>query len=84
MTIGFSRGRPGFLERVGDFLGVLEPPEPVDIAFQDAGPDGVQLAFRAVTLTLPDLDAGEYTLHLRLQLPGREPLVTSRPIVVED
>jgi hypothetical protein len=84
VTIGFSRGRPGFLERVGEFLGVLEAPQPVDITFEDLGPDGRQFAFRAAELTLPDLDAGEYTLHLRLELSGREPLVTSRPIVVED
>jgi hypothetical protein len=83
VSLGFSRGRPGFLERVGEFLGVLDPPQPVDITFEDAGPDGVQLAFRAVELALPDLDPGEYTLHLRLDLSGREPLVTSRPIVVE-
>jgi len=83
VTLGFSRGRPGFLERVGEFLGVLQPPQPVDITFEDVGPDGLQYAFRAAELTLPDLDPGEYTLHLRLDLSGREPLVTSRPIVVE-
>lgn len=84
VTIGFSRGRPGFLERVGDFLGILEPAQPVDITFDDVGPDGLQFAFRAAELELPELDPGEYTLHLRLELSGREPLVTSRPIVVEE
>jgi hypothetical protein len=84
VTIGFSRGRPGFLERVGDFLGVITPPQPVDITFDDRGPDEIQSVFRAVELTLPDLDPGEYTLHLQLDLPGRTPVVTSRPIVVED
>ncbi len=84
VTIGFSRGRPGFLERVGDFLGLLEPAQPVDITFDDVGPDGLQHAFRAAELELPELDPGEYTLHLRLELSGREPLVTSRPIIVEE
>ncbi|MEX2048803.1 MAG: hypothetical protein WEB90_04435 [Gemmatimonadota bacterium] len=84
VTIGFSRGRPGFLERVGDFLGVITPPQPVDITFDDRGPDDIQSVFRAVELTLPDLDPGEYTLHLQLDLPGRTPVFTSRPIVVED
>ena len=84
VTIGFSQGRPGFLARVGEFLGVLETAQPVDITFDDSGPDGVQYAFRAVELELPDLDPGEYTLHLRLELPGRTPVVTSRPILVED
>jgi hypothetical protein len=83
VTLGFSEGRPGFLERVGDFLGVLEPEGDVDITFDDTGPDNVQSVFRAIELSLPDLDPGAYTLHLRLELGGRTPLVTSRPIVVE-
>ena len=83
VTIGFTRGRPAFLTRVGDFLGMLEPDQPVEITFDDPGPDGVQSAFRAVVLELPDLEPGDYTLHLRLDLPGREPAITSRPIVVE-
>jgi hypothetical protein len=84
VSLGFTSGRPAFLTRVGEFLGVIEPDEAVDITFQDTGPDGVQSAFRSVRLELPDLDPGEYTLHLRLELTGRTPVVTSRPIVVVD
>lgn len=83
MTVGFTEGRPGFLQRVGEFLGVLEPDRPVEVTFSDAGPDAVQTAFRAVTLELPELDPGQYTLHLRLDLAGREPAIASRPIIVE-
>ena len=83
VTIGFSRGRPGFLTRVGEFLGVIEPDEAVDITFDDTGPDRVQSVFRSVELELPDLEPGEYTLHLRLELSGRTPVVKSRPIIVE-
>ena len=83
VTVGFSRGRPGFLARVGEFLGVIEPEENVDITFDDAGSERVQSVFRSVELQLPDLTPGEYTLHLRLELSGRTPVVTSRPIIVE-
>ncbi len=83
ITLGFTRGRPGFLTRVGEFLGVLEPDRPVEVIFEDRGPESVQTAFRALEFQLPDLDPGAYTLHLRLELPGREPVVTSRPIIVE-
>jgi hypothetical protein len=83
VTIGFSQGRPGFLSRVGEFLGVIETEQPVDITFDDTGPDVVQSIFRSVEIELPDLEPGEYTLHLRLELRGRTPVVTSRPIVVE-
>lgn len=83
VTLGFTRGRPGFLQRVGEFLGVVEPDEPVEITFTDAATEPVQAAFRAVEIELPDLEPGEYTLHLRLELPQGEPVMTSRPIVVE-
>ncbi len=83
ITLGFTRGRPGFLARVGEFLGVLEPDRPVEVIFEDRGPDAVQAAFRSFELQLPDLDPGEYTLHLKLELAGREPVMTSRPIIVE-
>jgi hypothetical protein len=83
VTLGFTEGRPGFLTRVGEFLGVLEPDQPVEVTFEDTGAGAEQSEFRAVSLELPDLEPGEYTLHLRLELPGREPSITSRPIVVE-
>jgi hypothetical protein len=82
VSIGFTSGRPGFLERVGDFLGIMEPDQAVDFTFQDSGPDGVQTAFRSIQLDLPDLDPGPYTLHLRLEVAGHPPVMTSRPIVV--
>jgi hypothetical protein len=83
VTLGFTRGRPGFLTRVGEFLGVIEPDRPVEVIFEDRGPDSVQIAFRSIEFQLPDLEPGDYTLHLRLELPGRLPVVTSRPIIVE-
>ncbi|MHB1192852.1 MAG: hypothetical protein ACYC6F_07370 [Longimicrobiales bacterium] len=84
VTLGFTKGRPGFLARVGRLAGIIEPDRPVEITFEDAPQDVVQTAFRAVTLQLPELEPGEYTLHLRLELPGREAAVVSRPIVVEE
>jgi hypothetical protein len=82
VTLGFTRGRPGFLTRVGEFLGVIEPERPVEVIFEDRGPDSVQTVFRSIELRLPDLEPGEYALHLRLELAGSEPVVTSRPIIV--
>jgi hypothetical protein len=82
VTFGFTRGRPGFLARVGEFLGVIEPDRPLEIAFEDRGPDEEEILFRALELEFPHLDPGEYTLHLRIDLPGREPVFSSRPIIV--
>lgn len=82
VTLGFTHGHPGFLQRIGKFMGILKPSQPVNVTFQDVGPTKVQTAFRAVKLQLPKLDPGEYTLHLQLDLRGRSPIVTSRPIMV--
>jgi hypothetical protein len=84
VTLGFTRGRPGFLTRVGEFLGILEPDRPVEVSFEETAPDRVETVFRAIELELPELDPGEYTVHLRLDTPGREPVITSRPIIVVD
>jgi hypothetical protein len=82
VTLGWTRGRPGFRARVGQFLGLLESDRSVEVSFDETGPDRVQSLFRALTLELPDLDPGEYTLHLRLEMVGRDPVTTSRPILV--
>ncbi len=82
VTLGFTEGRPGFLQRIGEFLGVVELEDPVEVTFTDAGASEVETLFRSVTLQLPDIDPGDYTLHLRLDVPGREPSINSRPIIV--
>jgi hypothetical protein len=82
VTLGFTEGRPAFLTRVGEFLGIVEPADPVEITFTDAGADNVQTLFRSIAIQLPELEPGEYTLHLRLDLFGREPSIASRPIIV--
>ena len=71
------------MSEVGDFEGVLEPDDPVTVTFDDAGPEQVQTVFRPIELELPDLERGQYTLHVQLNLIGRTPVVTSRPIIVE-
>ena len=82
VTLGFSEGRPEFMGDPEEFIEELEASEAIDVTFEDRGPDVVQAVFRSVELELPDLEPGEYTLHLRLELAGRTPLITSRPIVV--
>jgi hypothetical protein len=82
VTLGFTHGRPGFLTRVGEFLGILEPDQPMEVSFEDTPDDQMRTLFRAITLGLPDLEPGEYALHLRLDTPGRDPVMASRPITV--
>ena len=84
ITMGFTRGRPGFLQRVGEYLGIVDPDVPLEISFQEMAPDEVETVFRAIEVALPQLEADEYTLHVQLDLPGHEPVIASRPILVEE
>ena len=82
VRIGVDQGGPGFIRRLGAFLRVLEPDAPVVITFEDAGPDVLGTVFRAVRLSLSDLEPGEYTLTVEVELPGREAMAQSRPILI--
>lgn len=84
VTIGFDRGAPSILRIAGQFLGLLEPEgEPVLMSWEQAAPDVLGTVFRSVDLTLPDLDPGEYTIYVEVQLQGREAMVTSRRLYIE-
>ena len=82
VRIGVDQGGQGLLRRLGQFLRVLEPDSPVVMTYEDAGPDVLGTVFRAVQLNLPDLEPGEYTLTVEIELSGREPMVVARPIVI--
>lgn len=56
---------------------------PVEVSFDTHGADEVERVFRAFELALPELEPGEYTLHVRLERPGREPVTSSRPLTIE-
>ncbi|MEZ4425030.1 MAG: hypothetical protein R3E98_16665 [Gemmatimonadota bacterium] len=82
VTVGVTQGRPSLLRRAGQFLRILEPEVPLVVSFEDAGPDELGTVFRTVGLSLPELDPGEYTLHVEITLVGRAPMVLSRQVVV--
>ena len=82
VRIGVDQGGAGLFRQLGQFLRVLEPDSPVVMTYQDAGPDVLGRVFRAVQLNLPDLEPGEYTLTVEVELAGREPMVVPAPIVI--
>ncbi|MEZ4415559.1 MAG: hypothetical protein R3E10_07370 [Gemmatimonadota bacterium] len=82
VTVGVTQGRPSLLRRAGEFLRILEPDVPLVVSFEDAGPDELGTIFRTVALSLPELEPGDYTLHVEITLIGRAPMVLSRRVVV--
>ena len=82
VRIGVNRGRTGLARRLGEFLRILEPNEPVVMTYEEAGPDVLGTVFRAVELNLPDLEPGDYTLTVEIELAGREPMMVGRSISI--
>ena len=78
VRIGLNRGRTGLLGRLGEFLRFVGPEEPVVMTYEEAGPDVLGTVFRAMELDLPDLEPGEYTLTIEIELAGREPMTVGR------
>ena len=76
VTLGFTQGRPGFLARVGDFLGIVEPDQPVEVSFSDAGSSEVETLFRAVALQLPALEPGSTHFTFVWICPAENPRST--------
>lgn len=83
VRIGVEEGSANVLQRAARFFGLGDPDRPVVMSWEDAGPDVHGTVFRAVELNLPDIEPGEYTLTVQIQLPGREPMTAGRPIVIE-
>ena len=82
VRIGVNRGRTSIARRLGEFLRLLEHDKPVVMTWEEAGPDVLGTVFRAVELNLPDLEPGDYTLTVEIELPGREPMTVVRPISI--
>jgi hypothetical protein len=68
------------IARLGEFLRLVEPAEPVVMTWEEAGPDVLGTVFRAVELNLPDLEPGDYTITVEIELSGREPMTVACPI----
>lgn len=80
--ITMQDANPGLLERATQFLRLTTPEAPLELSWEEAGPDQLGTVFRAIQLTLPEVELGEYDLILTVQLPGRTPIdVTTRLIV---
>ena len=82
VRIGVNPRRTGLARRLGEFLRLLEPNEPVVMTYEDAGPDVLGTVFRAVELNLSDLEPGDYTLTVEIELAGREPMAVDSRITI--
>ncbi|MFP3947953.1 MAG: hypothetical protein ACLFWG_04415 [Longimicrobiales bacterium] len=85
MGLRLGKTDRGFFSRVGDFLGLTSPPEPLTLEWTEQGPGEPRPFFRSVRLSLPpEMEAGAYLLVLEARLPGRNPLETVRRVRVPE
>ena len=82
VRIGVDDADPGLARRLGEFLRLVGPDDPVVMTWEEAGPDVLGTVFRAVEINLPGLDPGDYSLTVEVQLPGREPMTVTRAITI--
>ena len=81
--ITMQDANPGLLERATQFLRLTTPEAPLELSWEEGGPDQLGTVFRAIALTLPEVEAGEYDLILTVQLPGRSPIDVTTRLIVE-
>lgn len=82
VRIGVDDADPGLLRRLGELVRLVGPDDPVVMTWEEAGPDVLGTVFRAVEINLPELDPGDYSLTVEVQLPGRDPMTVTRAITI--
>ena len=67
-----------------EFLRLTSPEAPVEMSWEEAGPDQLGTVFRAVGLTLPEeIEPGPYDLVLSVDLTGRSPIEVTTRVLIE-
>ena len=72
----------GFFSRAARWLRIGGPKEKVSLRWEEAGPDEPRPHFRALEITLPGLEPGEYVVVVEAAVPGRSPLSGRRSFTV--
>lgn len=73
-----ERRNLGRLSRAVRWLGIGGPREEVSVAWEEPGPERPRPLFRAFRIGLPQLEAGDYDLVVKVSVAGRSPLAGRR------
>jgi hypothetical protein len=85
IAITLERPRGGFLERVGQSLRILDTPGSTTIRYAvPPGPSaGAAALGQSIRIALGPLEAGNYTLTLRVTVPGQQPVDARRRVAIQ-
>lgn len=82
-SLSLIESSPGWLTRLARRIGLVGSDPPVQVRWRERR-DATGALPRALTIEIPaDLRAGDYTVELKADLPGRDGLVARRAIRVE-
>jgi hypothetical protein len=72
----------GLFRRLGEGLGLMDPDRPLQLSWEESGPDRPSPTLRHVALDLPDVGPGTYRLRLRAQIGGRAEMIAGTEIEI--
>lgn len=81
LSVGRSEG--GWLRRAARTLRLVGGEQPIVLRWTEEVQGGSEPFARALTVDLPELASGAYSLYLEVTLPGRTPISVSREIRIE-
>ena len=83
MSIRLLEGRRGWLRRLAERAGLLREVAPIRLRWEEPTTDGPYMA-RSITVDVPEVAPGTYTLELTVDAAGREPLAVRRDLIVTE
>ena len=80
--LSFYKEGESFFGKIGRWLGFGGREEPLRIVWSEPGPSDIAPWFRAIEVTIPEVDPGEYVFRLGVTTPGRGELVRTRLVEI--
>jgi hypothetical protein len=81
-SVSVERTDRNVFRRIGDFLGLSDPPQPLALSWQEPAPAATGSQFRYLALDLPPLEPGDYRVTLTLRTSGRSDVQATRAFTV--
>lgn len=82
VSLSLVAARRGWLRKAVEWIGLADREPPLVLTWDEAVPPATTVMRRSITVDLPELGPGRYTLRLEIALPGREPLVSTREVEI--
>jgi len=80
--LSVERTDRGVLRRLGEFFGLADRPQPLELSWEEPAPGQPTHHFRYLDLDVPPLEPGDYRIRLALRTEGRSEVVAARAFTV--